>query len=156
MPRAPSSGLSSLLLMAGLAFAATTTTFVTATVNSQQPLENAVDSWLSSSASADLQSTVYATTAPLSCSAADSAGEAAETLCPPPCPLQMPKTANTSTQCLCYLEESHKEKVCGHDFNPKSRRDILHRVRMRHCSEHAVDTALPEAAFDGGTAAADC
>ncbi|CAH1183598.1 unnamed protein product [Phaedon cochleariae] len=119
MPRAPSSGLSSLLLMAGLAFATTTTT-----------------------------SFVSAATVPLpSCSASS----AAEAFCPPPCRLQMP-TANRSTQCLYYLQESHKEEVCGRDVAPERRRDVLHGLRMRHCCEHAVDAALPEDAFHGEAA----
>ncbi|KAJ3633831.1 hypothetical protein MTP99_010754 [Tenebrio molitor] len=123
MPRAPS-GLS-LLLMAGLAFAAT------------PPLE-VVTSWLSTS---DLQWAV--------CSPAQTGtGTDPGPLCPPPCPANSTK----NTQCLYYLQESHKEEVCGPDLGPERRRDVLHGLRMRHCCEHAVDQALPEAAFQDGPA----
>ncbi|RZB39852.1 hypothetical protein BDFB_011231 [Asbolus verrucosus] len=118
MPRAPS-GLA-LLLMAGLAFAAT-------------PPLDLVTSWLSTS---DLQWAVCST------------GADPGPLCPPPCPANSTK----STQCLYYLQESHKEEVCGPDLGPERRRDVLHGLRMRHCCEHAVDQALPEAAFHGGPA----
>lgn len=59
---------------------------------------------------------------------------------------------NNSTQCLDYLQELHIEEVCGNKKYPdsKSRRAKLRGLRMRHCCEHAVDSALPEAAFDGG------
>lgn len=33
-----------------------------------------------------------------------------------------------------------------------SRRRALQGLRMRHCCEHAVDSALPEVVFDGGEA----
>lgn len=95
------------------------------------PLE-AVSSWLSS----DLQWAV--------CSPAP--GTDSGPLCPPPCPANSTK----STQCLYYLQESHKEEVCGPDLGPERRRDVLHGLRMRHCCEHAVDQALPEDAFNGG------
>ncbi|XP_044268672.1 transmembrane protein FAM155B, partial [Tribolium madens] len=72
-------------------------------------------------------------------------------LCPPPCPANSTK----STQCLYYLQESHKEEVCGPDLGPERRRDVLHGLRMRHCCEHAVDQALPEDAFNGGKACRD-
>lgn len=121
MPRAPS-GLS-LLLMAGLAFAATS------------PLE-IVNPWLSAS---DLQSASAAADLRPACSPP-------KPFCPPPCPANSTK----STQCLYYLQESHKEEVCGRDLGAERRRDVLHGLRMRHCCEHAVDSALPETAFQGG------
>ncbi|XP_064213234.1 uncharacterized protein Mid1 isoform X2 [Tribolium castaneum] len=130
MPRALA-GLS-LLLMAGLAFAAT------------PPLE-AVSSLLSSS---DLQ---WAVCSPPPAQAQTASGTDLGPLCPPPCPANSTK----STQCLYYLQESHKEEVCGPDLGPERRRDVLHGLRMRHCCEHAVDQALPEDAFNGGKACRD-
>lgn len=88
-------------------------------------------------------------------------------LCPPPCVSSSSTQnnsnqknkhknnvdTNNSTQCLEYLQELHIEEVCGDKKYPdsKSRRDKLRGLRMRHCCEHAVDSALPEAAFDGGS-----
>lgn len=121
MPRAPP-GLP-LLLMAALAFAAT------------PPLET-VNPWLSA---CDLQP-ASATDLQGACSAMWGPGP----LCPLPCP------ANSTTQCLHYLTESHKEEVCGRGSSPERRRRALQRLRMRHCCEHAVDSALPEDVLRGG------
>ncbi|XP_071553495.1 uncharacterized protein Mid1 [Temnothorax nylanderi] len=44
-------------------------------------------------------------------------------------------------QCLLYLEESHKKIIC--QKNKKTRNtDLLRRLRLRHCCEHAVFNAL--------------
>lgn len=82
-------------------------------------------------------------------------------LCPPPCispSLSSTKNNNkkidsNSTQCLDYLQVLHIEEVCGSKKYPdsKSRRAKLRGLRMRHCCEHAVDSALPEATFEGGS-----
>ncbi|GJQ84847.1 hypothetical protein Trydic_g469 [Trypoxylus dichotomus] len=130
MPRAPHSGLS-LLLMAALAFAATSSV-------TSPPLE-IINPWLSAcdlqpASATDLQGACFATM------------WGPGSLCPPPCP------ANSTTQCLYYLKESHKEEVCGRKESPESRRRALQGLRMRHCCEHAVDSALPEMVFDGGDA----
>lgn len=122
MPRAPHPGLS-LLLMAALAFAA----------NTSPPLE-IINPWLSA---CDLQP-ASATDLQGACSAMWGPGS----LCPPPC-----RPANSTTQCLYYLKESHKEEVCGRGVNPERRRRKLQGLRMRHCCEHAVDSALPETAM---------
>ncbi|KAL1514214.1 hypothetical protein ABEB36_003505 [Hypothenemus hampei] len=50
-------------------------------------------------------------------------------------------------QCLHYLQESHKDELCGRDLSPGRRRDELEKLRLRHCCEHRVAEALPEAAF---------
>lgn len=63
------------------------------------------------------------------------------------------KNNNNSTQCLDYLQKSHIEEVCGTKKYPdsNSRRAKLRELRMRHCCEHAVESALPEAALNGGS-----
>ncbi|XP_012059192.1 PREDICTED: uncharacterized protein LOC105622378 [Atta cephalotes] len=43
-------------------------------------------------------------------------------------------------QCLLYLEESHKKIICQMKKNNPS--DLLLRLRLRHCCEHAVFNAL--------------
>ncbi|KYM93976.1 hypothetical protein ALC62_15421 [Cyphomyrmex costatus] len=43
-------------------------------------------------------------------------------------------------QCLLYLEESHKKIICQTKKNNPS--DLLLRLRLRHCCEHAVFNAL--------------
>jgi len=43
-------------------------------------------------------------------------------------------------QCLLYLEESHKKIICQTKKNNPS--DLLRRLRLRHCCEHAVFNAL--------------
>lgn len=134
MPRAPRSGrLSSLLLMAGLAFAATFT-------SSSSPLSDDDDHFDASSVI--VVGVDGAPTWPLSSSYCSTLDD--DTFCPPPC-----QTSDRSKQCLHYLQDSHKEEVCGRDVPPQRRRDVLHRLRMPHCCEHAVDKALPEAAFHG-------
>ncbi|XP_049821866.1 uncharacterized protein LOC109596131 [Aethina tumida] len=128
MPRGPPTGLS-LLLMAGLAFA-------TATSPPNNP-------WLSDLAT-DLQTASSAVDLRPRC-------ESPEPLCPPPCPPNITKPSTSIHQCLYYLQESHKDEVCGRDdLTPQRRRNLLHGLRMRHCCEHAVDSALPPAAFQGG------
>lgn len=42
-------------------------------------------------------------------------------------------------QCLSYLEESNKEIICQ---KKQKGNDLLHRLRLRHCCEHAVFNAL--------------
>lgn len=153
--------------MAGLAFAASTTTTSTyhhhtnnnhpsyyyhsaASTSSSSSVLETINPWLSA---ADIQSAYAASS---SCSAAADVADASQ--CPPPCSAALmsssTNTNNRSTQCLYYLQESHKEEVCGlrYDVAPERRRDVLHGLRMRHCCEHAVDAALPEAAFHGGPA----
>ncbi|KAB0798142.1 hypothetical protein PPYR_09135 [Photinus pyralis] len=110
----------SLLLMAGLALAAT------------PPLE-VINPWLSA---CDLQPTSAADLQG-ACSAMWGPGP----LCPPPC------SGNSTTQCLQYLEESHKDEVCGRGSSPDRRRRALQGLHMHHCCEHAVDTAMPESAL---------
>ncbi|CAG9768974.1 unnamed protein product [Ceutorhynchus assimilis] len=62
--------------------------------------------------------------------------------CAPPCaPNIAPK------QCLHFLQESHKDEVCSRDLSPGRRRTALANLRLRHCCEHQVAEALPEAAF---------
>ncbi|KAF7287181.1 hypothetical protein GWI33_002548 [Rhynchophorus ferrugineus] len=63
--------------------------------------------------------------------------------CVPPC---APKNNNT-TQCLQFLQGSHKEELCGRDLSPGRRRAAFAHLRLRHCCEHRVVQALPEAAF---------
>uniref|UniRef100_A0A6P7F4Q6 Uncharacterized protein LOC114325909 n=1 Tax=Diabrotica virgifera virgifera TaxID=50390 RepID=A0A6P7F4Q6_DIAVI len=146
MPRAPRSGrLSSLLLMAGLAFAAT----LTSVTSSSSPLSKHDDD--ASSVVVDGVDVIRVgapPTWPLSSSSnsnyCSSSAVDDTTVCPPPC-----QTSDRSKQCLHYLQDSHKEEVCGGDVPPQRRRDVLHRLRMPHCCEHAVDKALPEAAFHG-------
>ncbi|XP_030765491.1 uncharacterized protein LOC115889578 [Sitophilus oryzae] len=62
--------------------------------------------------------------------------------CVPPC---APK--NNSTQCLQFLQGSHKEELCGRDLSPGRRRLAFADLRLRHCCEHRVAQALPQAAF---------
>ncbi|XP_057658499.1 uncharacterized protein LOC130895291 [Diorhabda carinulata] len=143
MPRAPRSGrLSSLLLMAGLAFAAT----FTSVTSSSSPLSKHDDDV--SSVVVDGVDVVGAfPTWSLSSSNSNYCSNSAHddtNFCPPPC-----QTSDRSKQCLHYLQDSHKEEVCGGDVPPQRRRDVLHRLRMPHCCEHAVDKALPEDAFHG-------
>ncbi|XP_022912780.1 uncharacterized protein [Onthophagus taurus] len=94
---------------------------------SPSPLEQ-INPWLSA---CDLQP-ASATDLQGACTTA-SAGPGSK--CPPPCP------ANSTTQCLHYLQESHKERLCG-EMNPQRRQRELQGLRMRHCCEHAVDSAL--------------
>lgn len=79
-------------------------------------------------------------------------------------------TKNTApVQCLYYLEESHKQDVCGEDFGKSEDRSwpsawenrywFLSGLRLRHCCEHAVANALApgkggplEAVLRGGQA----
>ncbi|XP_018331339.1 uncharacterized protein LOC108741152 [Agrilus planipennis] len=58
---------------------------------------------------------------------------------------------STSNQCLFYLEESHKDVVCDHrrGYSPEERRDVLEKLRIRHCCEHSVLSALPFPAVPG-------
>jgi len=58
--------------------------------------------------------------------------------CVPPC---APK------QCLHFLQESHKDELCDRDLSPGRRRTALANLRLRHCCEHRVAEALPEAAY---------
>lgn len=134
MLRAPSGLL--LLLMAGLAFAATPSPTLDDDTTAAAAYHS---SWLSLTTS-DQQ---WATCPP---PPADFGP-----FCPPPCPANSTK----NTQCLYYLKESHKEEVCGPDLGPERRRDVLHGLRMRQCCEHAVDQALSEDAFHGGSACRD-
>lgn len=126
MPRAPA-GLS-LLLMAGLALAAT------------PPLET-VNPWLSACdlaqpASADLKG---------SCSTVsnDSTMWDPGPHCPPAC------SANSTTQCLYYLNDEkeslkkHKKEVCD-AVNAEERSRALEGLRLGHCCEHAVKEVVPE------------
>ncbi|XP_060517313.1 uncharacterized protein LOC132696486 [Cylas formicarius] len=64
--------------------------------------------------------------------------------CAPPC------APNSTTQCLHYLQESHKDEVCSREMPPGRRRDAFAALRLRHCCERRVDRALPESAFHGG------
>lgn len=123
MPRGPPPALS-LLLMAGLVLAATPP---------PPPLE-IVNPWLSAcdlqpNNAADLQG---------ACSAMWGLGGA---LCPPPCP----SNRSSTTQCLYYLQESHKEELCGPGSDAERRRVALQTLRMRHCCEHKVLSTLPDA-----------
>ncbi|ERL83287.1 hypothetical protein D910_00118, partial [Dendroctonus ponderosae] len=62
--------------------------------------------------------------------------------CVPPCdPNIAPK------QCLHFLQELHKDELCGRDLTPGRRRAAFADLRLRHCYEHRVAEALPEAAF---------
>lgn len=45
-------------------------------------------------------------------------------------------------QCLLYLEESHKKTICQMKKNERKNSDLLLRLRLRHCCEHAVFNAL--------------
>jgi len=52
-------------------------------------------------------------------------------------------------QCLLYLEESHKEQICGDDsgrstsnLSLKDRYQFVSKLRLRHCCEQAVVNAL--------------
>lgn len=87
-----------LLLMAGLAVLAGAGATTTTTTTSTPPLE-VVNPWLSA---CDLQP-ASATDLQGACSATMWSQGA---LCPPPC-----SSSANSTQCLHYLEESHKDEV---------------------------------------------
>ncbi|KYQ50994.1 hypothetical protein ALC60_09933 [Trachymyrmex zeteki] len=50
------------------------------------------------------------------------------------------KKKEEKEQCLLYLEESHKKIICQTKKNNPS--DLLLRLRLRHCCEHAVFNAL--------------
>ncbi|XP_067014452.2 uncharacterized protein Mid1 [Anabrus simplex] len=52
----------------------------------------------------------------------------------------------TSNQCLCYLDESHKDRVCASSAGP-GRAMLLRGVRLRHCCEHSVLESLSADAF---------
>ncbi|XP_017781280.1 PREDICTED: uncharacterized protein LOC108566080 [Nicrophorus vespilloides] len=132
MPRAPP-GLS-LLLMAALAFA---THHHPPSSQQQTPPLETINPWLSA---CDLQP-ASATDLKGACSAMWGPGPR----CPPPC-----TQYNSTTQCLFYMNDSHKEKVCGRGFSPERRRDELKKLRMRHCCEHTAISALPERVLQGG------
>lgn len=67
--------------------------------------------------------------------------------CPPPCSFSSPSSRSTSrnsdntTQCLEYLNESHKTVLCGAGGGG------VRGVRLRHCCEHSVHDALSADVF---------
>lgn len=131
MPRAPP-GLS-LLLMAALAFAATPPLIP----DEKDDKLKLINPWLSA---CDLMQPASATDLKGACSDMWSPGP----FCPP-----CPPSNNSTTQCLLnYLKESHKEEVCSEGVKPEDRRRRLRALRVRHCCEHAVDSALPAEALD--------
>ncbi|KAG8335758.1 hypothetical protein J6590_060675 [Homalodisca vitripennis] len=68
--------------------------------------------------------------------------------CPPPCSSSSSSTRSTSrnsdntTQCLEYLNESHKTVLCGAGGGGGVRG-----VRLRHCCEHSVHDSLSAEVF---------
>ncbi|XP_054270473.1 NALCN channel auxiliary factor 1 [Macrosteles quadrilineatus] len=57
--------------------------------------------------------------------------------CPPPCSSTSRNSDNT-TQCLEYLNESHKTVLCGAGAGS----GLATRLRLRHCCEHSVHSSL--------------
>lgn len=69
--------------------------------------------------------------------------------CPPSCPTKFHVTAarhdqNITNQCLYYLQESHKDELCerGKIIAGGGVRAVLSRLRLRHCCEHDVTSAM--------------
>ncbi|XP_066143606.1 NALCN channel auxiliary factor 1 [Euwallacea fornicatus] len=63
------------------------------------------------------------------------------------CTLPCAPSISAPKQCLHFLQESHKDELCGPDLSSGRRRTALANLRFRHCCEHRVVEALPETAF---------